>query len=207
MVRENVSDLIAFLAVARTGSFTRAAQQLGVSQPALSHALKELEGRLGLRLLNRTTRSVSTTEAGERLLRMIAPHFDGIEAGLAALTELRDKPAGTVRITVGDQPAELILLPAVAGLLPAYPDLKVEISVNNGFVDIVAERFDAGVRLGETSRRTWSPSGSGRTCAWPSWARHPTSPGDLYPGRLTIWPNTSASACGTRRKAGLAFGT
>ena len=150
MVRENVSDLIAFLAVARTGSFTRAAQQLGVSQPALSHALKELEGRLGLRLLNRTTRSVSTTEAGERLLRTIAPHFDGIEAGLAALTELRDKPAGTVRITVGDQPAESILLPAVAKLLPAYPDLNVEISVNNGFVDIVAERFDAGVRLGET---------------------------------------------------------
>lgn len=150
MVRENVSDLIAFLAVARTGSFTRAAQQLGVSQPALSHALKELEGRLGLRLLNRTTRSVSTTEAGERLLRTIAPHFDGIEAGLAALCELRDKPAGTVRITIGDQPAESILLPAIAGLLPAYPDLNVEISVNNGFVDIVAERFDAGVRLGET---------------------------------------------------------
>jgi DNA-binding transcriptional LysR family regulator len=149
-VRENVSDLIAFLAVARTGSFTRAAQQLGVSQPALSHALKELEGRVGLRLLNRTTRSVSTTEAGERLLRSIAPHFDGIEAGLAALTELRDKPSGTVRITVGDQPAESIVLPAVARLLPAYPDLNVEISVNNGFVDIVAERFDAGVRLGET---------------------------------------------------------
>lgn len=149
-MRENVSDLIAFLAIARTGSFTRAAQQLGVSQPALSHALKDLEGRLGLRLLNRTTRSVSTTEAGERLLRTIAPHFDGIETGLAALTELRDKPAGTVRITVGDQPAESILLPAVAKLLPAYPDLNVEISVNNGFVDIVAERFDAGVRLGET---------------------------------------------------------
>jgi DNA-binding transcriptional LysR family regulator len=150
VVRENVSDLMAFLAVARTSSFTRAAQQLGVSQPALSHALKGLEARLGLRLLNRTTRSVSTTQAGERLLRTIAPHFDGIEAGLAALTELRDRPAGTVRITVGDQPAESILLPAVARLLPAYPDLNVEISVNNGFVDIVAERFDAGVRLGET---------------------------------------------------------
>jgi DNA-binding transcriptional LysR family regulator len=149
-VRENLSDLVAFLAVARTGSFTRAARQLGVSQPALSHALKELEGRLGLRLLNRTTRSVATTEAGERLLRSVAPHFDGIEAGLAALTELRDKPAGTVRITVGDQPAEALLLPAVAKLLPAYPDLNVEISVDNGFVDIVAERFDAGVRLGET---------------------------------------------------------
>ena len=129
--RENVSDLIAFLAVARTGSFTRAAQQLGVSQPALSHALKGLEGRLGLRLLNRTTRSVSTTEAGERLLRTIAPHFDGIEAGLAALTELRDKPAGTVRITIGDQPAESILLPAVARLLPAYPNLNVEIITND----------------------------------------------------------------------------
>src|SRR3954467_6198020 len=150
MVRENVSDLVAFLAVARTGNFTRAARQLGVSQPALSHALKALEYRLGLRLLNPTTPRVSPTEAGERLLRSIAPHFDGIEAGLAALTELRDKPAGTVRITIGDQPAESILLPAVARLLPVYPDLNVEISVNNGFVDIVAERFDAGVRLGET---------------------------------------------------------
>ena len=150
MARENLGDLAAFLAVARTGSFTRAAKQLGVSQPALSHALKELENRLGLRLLNRTTRRVSTTEAGERLLRSIAPHFDGIEAGLAALTELREKPAGTVRITTGDHQAETILLPAVAKLLPLYPDLNVEVSVNIGLIDIVAERFDAGVRLGET---------------------------------------------------------
>src|SRR4051812_10971295 len=148
--RHNLGELIAFLTVARTRSFTRAAQQLGLSQPALSHALKQLERRLGLRLLNRTTRSVSTTDAGERLLRTITPHLDGIEVGLAALTELRDKPAGNVRITVGDQPAESILLPAIARLLPAYPDLNLEISVNNGFVDIVAERFDAGVRLGET---------------------------------------------------------
>src|SRR5947209_6375650 len=132
MTRENIGDLVAFLAVARAGSFTLAAQQMGVSQPALSYALKELERRLGLRLLNRTTRSVSTTEAGERLLRTIAPHLDGIDAGLVALTELRDKPAGTLRITVGDQPAESILLPAIARLLPAYPDLNVEISVNNG---------------------------------------------------------------------------
>jgi DNA-binding transcriptional LysR family regulator len=150
MIRENIGDLVAFLAVARAGSFTQAAQQLGVSQPALSYTMKELERRLGLRLLNRTTRSVSTTEAGERLLRTIAPHLDGIDAGLVALTELRDEPAGTLRISVGDQPAESILLPAIARLLPAYPDLNVEISVNNGFVDIVAERFDAGVRLGET---------------------------------------------------------
>jgi DNA-binding transcriptional LysR family regulator len=150
VARENLGDLAAFLAVARIGSFTRAAKQLGVSQPALSHALKELENRLGLRLLNRTTRRVSTTEAGERLLRSIAPHFDGIEAGLAALTELREKPAGTVRITTGDHQAETILLPAVAKLLPLYPDLNVEVSVNIGLIDIVAERFDAGVRLGET---------------------------------------------------------
>lgn len=150
MIRETVGDLVAFVAVARAGSFTRAAEQLGVSQPALSHVIRELERQLGLRLLSRTTRSVATTEAGERLLRLIAPHFDGIEAGLSALTELRDKPAGTVRLTTGDHQAESILLPAVAKLLPAYPDLKVEISVNIGFVDIVAERFDAGVRLGET---------------------------------------------------------
>src|SRR3954470_9853842 len=143
MARESVDDLIAFLAVAREQSFTRAAARLGVSQPALSQTIQTLEGRLGVRLLTRTTRSVSTTEAGERLLQTVGPHFDGIEAGLAALSELRDKPAGSVRITIGDQPAESILLPTLAGLLPAYPDLNVEISVNNGFVDIVAERFDA----------------------------------------------------------------
>jgi DNA-binding transcriptional LysR family regulator len=149
-MRENIGDLVSFLAVARTGSFTRAAQQLGMSQPALSHAIRELEKRLGLRLLNRTTRSVAPTEAGERLLRTITPHLDGIEAGLADLSEMRSRPAGTVRITTGDQPAEWIIMPAIARLLPDYPDLNVEISVNNGFVDIVAERFDAGVRLGET---------------------------------------------------------
>ncbi|MGE7414713.1 LysR family transcriptional regulator [Methylobacterium tarhaniae] len=153
MVRENVSDLVAFHAVARAGSFTRAAKQLGVSQPALSHVMKELERRLGVRLLNRTTRSVSTTEAGERLLQAIEPHLDGIEAGLAAVTEARDKPAGPVRITTGDHQAEAILMPTVAKLLPTHPDLNVEISVNLGFVDIVAERFDAGIRLGETVAR------------------------------------------------------
>lgn len=149
-MRDDVSDLVGFLAVARTGSFTQAAKQLGVSQPALSLTLKQLEKRLGLRLLNRTTRSVTTTEAGERLLRSIAPHFDGIEAGLASVNELRDKPAGTLRITTGDQPAEGILAPAIAKLVKEYPDINVEIDVNSGFVDIVAERFDAGVRLGET---------------------------------------------------------
>lgn len=149
-MRDNISHLLGFLAVARAGSFTLAAKQLGMTQSGLSHAMKELETRLGLRLLNRTTRSVTTTEAGERLLRSIAPHFEGIEAGFAAVTELRDRPSGTIRISTGDHPAEAILVPAIAKILPLYPDLNVEISVNLGFVDIVAERFDAGVRLGET---------------------------------------------------------
>jgi DNA-binding transcriptional LysR family regulator len=148
--RDNVSDLIVFLAVAPAGSFTRAAAQLGISQPTLSYLIRGLEKRLGLRLLSRTTRSVSTTEAGERLLRTIAPHFDGIEAGLAALTELREKPSGTIRITTGDHQAETLLMPPITKLLSVYPDLNIEVSVNSGFVDIVAERPDAGVRLGET---------------------------------------------------------
>ncbi|BAU88804.1 LysR family transcriptional regulator [Methylorubrum populi] len=149
MLRENVGDLAAFLAVARTGSFTRAAKQLGVSQPALSHAMKELERRLGLRLLNRTTRSVATTEAGERLRRRIAPHFDGIEAGLTELTELREKPSGTIRITTSKHAAMSALWPRLAKLLPDYPDVHVELSLDAGFADVVSDRFDAGVRLGE----------------------------------------------------------
>jgi len=150
MHRENMADLVAFLAVARERSFTRAAAKLGVSPSALSHTIRKLEERLGVRLLTRTSRSVSTTEPGERLLERVGPHFDQVSAELDGLTELRDKPAGTLRITTGDQPAESILLPALAKLLPLYPDLTVELTVDNGFVDIVADRFDAGVRLGET---------------------------------------------------------
>lgn len=150
MQRETMSDLVAFLAVARERSFTRAAAKLGVSPSALSHTIRKLEERLGVRLLTRTSRSVSTTEPGERLLERVGPRFDEVADELAALTELRDKPAGTLRITTGDQPAESILLPALAKLLPLYPDLIVDLTVDNGFVDIVAERFDAGVRLGET---------------------------------------------------------
>jgi DNA-binding transcriptional LysR family regulator len=150
MQRETMADLVAFLAVARERSFTRAAAQLGVSPSALSHTIRKLEERLGVRLLTRTSRSVSTTEPGERLLERVGPHFDQVSAELEGLTELRDKPAGTLRITTGDQPAESILLPALARLLPLYPDLTVDLTVDNGFVDIVAERFDAGVRLGET---------------------------------------------------------
>ena len=150
MPRQNISDLLAFRAIARERSFTRAAAQLGVSPSALSHRIRGLEERLGVRLLTRTTRSVAPTEAGERLLATIGPRFDEIEAELAALSELRDKPAGTIRITTGIDAAQTILWPTLATLLPAYPDVQVELSVNPGFVDIVAERFDAGVRLGET---------------------------------------------------------
>ena len=149
MLRENLNDVLAFLAVARERSFTRAAAKFGVSQSALSHTIRGLEARLELRLLARTTRSVAPTEAGERLLRALGPRFDEIEAELAELSELRDKPAGTIRITSGEHAAETILWPALAKLLPRYPDIKVELIIDYGLTDIVAERYDAGVRLGE----------------------------------------------------------
>ena len=149
MPQDSLDDLRAFLAVARERSFTRAAAQLGVSQSALSQTLRSLEARLGLRLLTRTTRSVAPTEAGERLLRAVEPALDQISAGLAALGELRDKPAGTVRITATENAAASVLWPALARLLPGYPDVKVEIAIDYGLTDIVAERFDAGVRPGE----------------------------------------------------------
>ena len=149
MARQNINDLLAFLVVARERSFTRAAAQLDVSQSALSHTIRALEERLGLRLLTRTTRSVAPTEAGERLLRTVAPKLEEIDAELSALTELRDKPAGTIRITAAEHSAMTILWPALATLLPRYPDIKVEVNVDYGFTDIVAERYDAGVRLGE----------------------------------------------------------
>lgn len=150
MAREAIADLVAFIAVARERSFTRAAAQLDVSPSALSHTIRRLEERLGVRLLTRTTRNVSPTEAGERLLRSVGSHFDEIEAGIASLSELRDKPAGTIRITTGMHAAKTILWPALARILADYPDIRAEISVDAGLVDIVAERFDAGIRLGET---------------------------------------------------------
>jgi len=153
MPRQNINDLLAFRAVARERSFTRAAALIGVSPSALSHTIRALEERLGVRLLTRTTRSVAPTDAGERLLATIGPHFDEIEAGLAALSALRDKPAGNIRITTGDHAAETILAPAVARLLPDYPDINIEIIVDIGLRDIVAERFDAGIRLGEQVAR------------------------------------------------------
>lgn len=153
MARRNLNDLLSFVTIAREGSFTRAAALLGVTQSALSQAINGLEARLQIRLLTRTTRSVSPTAAGERLLNAIGHRFDEIEAELDELTELRDKPAGTVRITCGDHVLRTTLLPRLAPLLRGYPDIKIEFDVNYGFRDIVADRFDAGVRLGDTIDR------------------------------------------------------
>ncbi len=149
MQRGNLDDLLAFVAVARERSFTNAAAKLGVSQSALSHTIRELEERVGVRLLTRTTRSVSATEAGKRLLQTAGPRFDEIDAELAAIKELREKPAGTIRITATEYAADAILLPKLAKLLRVYPDIKVEIIIDYGLTDIVAQRYDAGVRSGE----------------------------------------------------------
>ncbi|MFJ3372166.1 LysR family transcriptional regulator [Pseudomonas sp. NPDC086251] len=149
MLRENANDLLAFLAVARERSFTKAAGKLGVSQSALSHTIRALETRLGLRLLTRTTRSVSPTEAGQHLIETIGPHFEEIEIELAALSTLRDTPAGNIRINAMDHALEYILWPVLKPFLAQYPDISVEVCCDYGFVDIAAQGFDAGVRLGE----------------------------------------------------------
>jgi DNA-binding transcriptional LysR family regulator len=149
MQRGHLDDLLAFIAVGQEHSFTKAAAKLGVSQSALSHTIRQLEERLGVRLLTRTTRSVSPTDAGERLLHNIAPRLEEIKAEIAAVTELREKPAGTIRITATEHAADAILLPKIAKLLRAYSDIKVEIIIDYGLTDIVAHRYDAGVRSGE----------------------------------------------------------
>jgi DNA-binding transcriptional LysR family regulator len=146
---QGFDELAAFATVAKERSFTRAGAKLGVSPSALSQTIKALEARVGVRLLARTTRSVAPTEAGERLLQTIAPRFEEIKHALAELRELRDRPAGTIRITVGEHPARTVLQRGLARLLPSYPDIKVEVVVDYGLVDIIAENFDAGVRLGE----------------------------------------------------------
>src|SRR5438067_5045321 len=145
----NFDDLAALVAVGRERSFTKAASKLGVSQSALSQTIRQLEARLGVRLLTRTTRSVSPTEAGERLMRTVGPRFEEITAELAALRELREKPAGTIRITAMEYATDAILMPRLAKLLREYPDIKVEIIIDYGLTDIVTERYDAGVRSGE----------------------------------------------------------
>jgi DNA-binding transcriptional LysR family regulator len=149
MPRTDRNDLEAFLAVARERSFTRAAAKLGVSQSALSQTLRGLEARLGLRLLTRTTRSVAPTQAGEHLLRTLGPAYDQIDTTLAALSEYREKPSGTIRITAAEHPADTILMPALERLLPDYPDIRVEVDVDNTLTDLVAGRYDAGIRFGE----------------------------------------------------------
>ena len=187
MPKGSFHDVIAFVAVARERNFTKAAAKLGVSQSALSHTIRGLEARLGVRLLARTTRSVAPTEAGERLLAVVAPRFDEIDAELAALSELRERPAGTVRITAGEHPASAILWPAIAKLLPDYPDVKVEVIVDQGLTDIVSERYDAGVRLGERVDKDMiavriGPDMRMAVVGAPSYfARHgePTTPHDL----------------------------
>jgi DNA-binding transcriptional LysR family regulator len=150
MRREELVDLNAFATVAEEQNFTRAAAKLGTSQSALSHTIRRLETRLGVRLLTRTTRRVAPTQAGERLLKTLGPAFDTIAAELASLSELREKPAGTVRITTSEHAANSVLWPALERLLPGYPAIHVELSIDSGLTDIVAERFDAGVRLGES---------------------------------------------------------
>ncbi|RKP53590.1 LysR family transcriptional regulator [Pararobbsia silviterrae] len=149
MRRENYTDLLALIAVARERSFTRAAAQLGVSQSALSHTIRSLETRLGVRLLTRTTRSVAPTEAGERLIRTIAPRFEEIDTELTAIAEFRDKPAGTIRITATDYATETVLWPRLSPILHDYPDLKVEIITDYGLSDLVADRYDIGIRQGD----------------------------------------------------------
>jgi DNA-binding transcriptional LysR family regulator len=149
MARENINDILVFLAVARERSFTRAAAKLGMTQSALSHIIRGLEERLGVRLLTRTTRSVSPTDAGERLLQNVGPRLEEIEAEIAAVSELGDKPAGLIRITAIDHVIDDVLWPRIAPLLPQYPDLHVEMSADYRLVDIAAERFDIGVRFGD----------------------------------------------------------
>lgn len=149
MALEGYSDLLAFIAVTRERSFTRAAAQLGVSQSALSHTIRALEARLGVRLLTRTTRSVAPTEAGEQLFNKLAPRFEEIEADLAEVFELRDSPRGTLRISATDYAANAVLWPRLATFMPRYPDINIEIITDYGLTDIVAERFDIGVRLGD----------------------------------------------------------
>jgi DNA-binding transcriptional LysR family regulator len=149
MLRDNFNDLYYLIIVARERSFTRAAAKLGVSQSALSHAIRGLEERLDVRLLTRTTRSVAPTEAGERLINSISPRFDDIETELLALTDIRQRVAGNIRLTLGEHALQSTVWPALAPFLQAYPDVKVEMTIDNSLTDIVAGRYDAGIRLGE----------------------------------------------------------
>lgn len=207
MPRDSLDHLRAFLAVARERSFSRAAIRLGMSQSALSQTMRGLEARLGVRLLTRTTRNVAPTEAGERLLRAVGPAFDQIEAGLAALGELRDKPAGTIRITASEHGAETVLWPALEKLLVDYPDINVEVATESNLTNIVTERFDAGVRIGEHIEKDMVALRIGRRCAWQSLGRLHTSRSGQSPNGLTNSPPTSASTCAVRHAATIIRGS
>lgn len=153
MLKDNINDLISFMVVARERSFTRAAAQLGVSQSALSHAMRNLESRLDVRLLTRTTRNVAPTEAGEKLYPRLSPHLQDIELELTALRDTRDRPAGNIRLTAGEHAMNTVLWPRIKPFMQTYPDINIEVTVDNGLTDIVDARFDAGVRLGEQVAR------------------------------------------------------
>jgi DNA-binding transcriptional LysR family regulator len=185
MARDNLNDILVFFAVARERSFTRAAAKLGMTQSALSHIIRSLEGRLGVRLLTRTTRSVSPTEAGERLLQNVAPRIEEIEAEIAAISDLGDKPAGTIRITAIDHVIDTVLWPRIAPLLPQYPDLHVEISSDYRLVDIAAERYDIGVRHGDQVEKDMiavrlTADVSMRIVASPAYFAHRPTPASLH---------------------------
>ena len=202
MRRDDLTDLHVFLAVAEERSFTRAAARLGLTQSTLSHTIRAFEERLGVRLLTRTTRSVAPTEAGERLLRAAKPGIEAIEAELASLTELRDKPAGTVRVTTSAHAYQTILRPALMRLLPDYPDIQAEVVIENGFVDIVAGRFDAGIRLGEQVERDMIAVRIGPDLRWivvgaPSYfdgRPRPEAPQDLTAHRCVRYRQTTSGA-------------
>jgi LysR family transcriptional regulator, regulator of peptidoglycan recycling len=197
MRREQMADLTAFVVVAEEKSFTRAAAKLGISQSALSQIVRRLEASLGLRLLTRTTRSVALTEASERLLATLVPALQGLDMSLASLSDLQRKPAGNIRITSVEHASMTILAPALAKLLPDYPDLKVEIINDYGLTDIVVERFDAGVRLGEqVDRDMIAVRALGRTSTWRSWDRPPTSRSERDLRLLITLRSTIASIFG-----------
>lgn len=199
MRKGDFSDLAVFIAVAEEGSFTRAAAKLGLSQSALSYAVRMLEERLKVRLLSRTTRSLSLTDAGERLLNGLRPAFDHIDSELAALTALHDKPAGSIRITTFRHAAKTVLWPVLSKLLPEYPDISVEISLEEGLTDIVAGRFDAGIRLGEQVQKDMvavkvSPDLRMAVVGSPSYfAKHkaPETPRDLGDHRCASYRQTT----------------
>jgi DNA-binding transcriptional LysR family regulator len=149
LLKENINDLMAFVVVAQERSFTRAAAKLGLSQSALSHTMKNLEARMGIRLLTRTTRSVTATEAGERLVQRLSPHFHEMENELNALKELTDTPAGNIKITAGEHAMDHYIWPVLSPFIAHWPDINVEVDIDNALTDIVSERFDAGIRLGK----------------------------------------------------------